>query len=68
MLGHNDTPNAKKTILRSLWFYVDYRALNNDMIPDKYPIIIVDELLDKLFGDTVFFKFDLKPEYHHISV
>lgn len=38
------------------------------MIPDKYPIIIVDELLDKLFGDTVFFKIDLKPEYHHISV
>lgn len=47
---------------------VDYRTLNKHLVRDKFPLPVIDDLLDNLHGKRFFTKLDLKNAVYHVSL
>jgi hypothetical protein len=47
---------------------VDYHALNEVTIKNKYPLLRIDDLFNELRGACVFSKIDLRSGYHQLKI
>jgi hypothetical protein len=47
---------------------IDYRALNEVIIKNKYPLPRIEDLFDQLRGASVFSKIDLRSDYHQLRI
>jgi hypothetical protein len=50
------------------WLCVDYCALNEVAIKNKYPLPRIDDLFNQLRGACVFSKIDLRSGYHQLKI
>jgi len=53
---------------RGLRLCVDYQALNRITIPNRYPLLLMQELQDRVQGARWFTKMDLKNRFHLIRI
>jgi len=47
---------------------VDYRELNGMTVKDRFPIPLIEDLMDELGGSVVFSKIDLREGYHQVRL
>ena len=47
---------------------IDYRGLNEITVKNKYPLLLMDELFDRVHGAKYFTKIDLRTGFHQIRI
>lgn len=61
-IRHRKKPNG------TYRFCVDYRKLNLKIIKDRYPLPLMDDVLDSMSGHYVFSNLDLRNGFYHVDM
>jgi hypothetical protein len=59
---------VKKPNTDELRMCIDYRPLNKIMLKDRYALPLIDALMDRLNGASLFTKLDLHSGYHQLRI
>jgi hypothetical protein len=48
--------------------YIDYYSLNKVIIKNRYPLLLISEMLNQLFRAKIFIKLDLRDAYYKLCI
>lgn len=73
IIRHSRSPYASPILLRrkkngQYRMCVDYRKLNEKIVKDRYPLPLMEDVIDSLYAEKTFSSIDLKNGFFHVDI